>query len=382
MATVAGANEEAQPHDIRPVVGRISGNGPLWIGLGLIAFLGAMLFFVLDTGRRAREAPAVRADRDEIALAPARFPPTLALPPDIAPEPPVVLRPLSSPPAPRPSPLRGTSSARDSSGSRTVPSPPSSYLAPTPVLLDAKSSAPSFSVGSDVTSAIIVDGGIAETPSSKDATSTTAASGQTAVSGPNGTAVATRPPTMRSFERGMVVQQGTLIGAVLETALDSTQPGQARALISSDIKARRGGRILIPRGSRLFGSYQGELAAGQNRVMVQWNRLVRPDGVTVAIDSPATDRLGRAGIKGNLNTYFLQRLGGALLQSAIDIATISAARGSYDSPVLIAVPGRLSGVASDLVGPPPKPSISVRAGTRISVFVVRDLDFSEVEARR
>jgi type IV secretion system protein VirB10 len=133
------------------------------------------------------------------------------------------------------------------------------------------------------------------------------------------------------------------------------------------------------RGHWLFGSYQGELAAGQNRVLVQWARLVRPDGVTIAIDSPASDRLGRAGIKGTVRTYFWQRLGGALLQSTIDIGSILAARGSSNSPILVAVPGRVSNVASDLVGTAPKPSISVRPGTQISVFVVRDLDFSAVE---
>jgi type IV secretion system protein VirB10 len=182
--------------------------------------------------------------------------------------------------------------------------------------------------------------------------------------------------------RATIVPQGTLIAAVLETALDSTQPGQARAVVSANVVNLIGDRVLIPRGSRLFGTYQGELAAGQKRALVQWTRLVRPDGVTIAIDSPAADRLGRAGIKGRVNTHFPERLGGALLQSAIDIGSLVTGRAIYDSSVVVAVPGATQGAASSLVGQAPKPTLRVRQGTRISVFVARDLDFTSVEARR
>ncbi|QMW22459.1 TrbI/VirB10 family protein [Sandaracinobacteroides saxicola] len=170
-----------------------------------------------------------------------------------------------------------------------------------------------------------------------------------------------------------------MIKAVLETALDSTQPGQARALVSMDVKNLLGNRVLIPRGSRLFGVYRGELAPGQKRANVQWVRLVRPDGATIDLDSPASDPLGRAGIGGRVDTHFLERFGGALLQSTLDFGSFAAARALSDGAVVVALPATQS-VTSSLVGPPPKPTLHVRQGTSIAVFVVRDLDFTAVEA--
>ncbi len=197
-------------------------------------------------------------------------------------------------------------------------------------------------------------------------------------------AVASRARATRLRNRATVVPQGTLIAAVLETALDSTQPGQVRALVSSDVVNLRGDKVLIPRGSRLFGEYKGDIAPGQKRAFVQWTRLVRPDGVTIAIDSPAADQLGRAGIKGRVNSHFFERLGGALLQSTVDIGTIVASRKIYDGgdSVFVALPGSVQGTTSQIMGPAPKPTLKVRQGARISVFVMRDLDFTSVEAGR
>ena len=55
------------------------------------------------------------------------------------------------------------------------------------------------------------------------------------------------------------VIQGTMIQAVLETAIDSSLAGQVRAMVSEDVHAYDGSRILIPRGARLIGRYQSGL---------------------------------------------------------------------------------------------------------------------------
>ena len=204
----------------------------------------------------------------------------------------------------------------------------------------------------------------------------------TGPAGSSTAAIATRARAGHLLNSPTVVPQGTLIAAVLETALDSTQPGQARALVSRDVVNLRGDRVLIPRGSRLFGTYRGELAPGQKRAQVEWTRLVRPDGVTIAIDSPAADRLGRAGIGGRGNTHFLERLSGALLQSSIDIGTAVASQSISGDSLIVALPRSAGGATSQLVGQTPKPTLRIRQGTRISVFVARDLDFTSVEPRR
>ena len=170
---------------------------------------------------------------------------------------------------------------------------------------------------------------------------------------------------------------GTIMPAVLETALDSTRSGSARAIVQQDVYGFDGTRVLIPRGSRLYGEYQGDLQPGQNRALVTWTRLMRPDGVTIALQSDASDQLGRAGIKGKVDTKFFQRFGGALLQSVLDIGVGVATRKAGDG-VIVALPGSTQNVAR-VDQSQVTPTLRVKHGTSLSVYVARDLDFSDVE---
>ena len=83
-----------------------------------------------------------------------------------------------------------------------------------------------------------------------------------------------RVKAARFSNPGTTIPQGAVIQAVLETALDSTRPGPARALVSRDVRSFDGSKILIPRGSRLFGEYKADLTQGQNRAFIQWQTAV------------------------------------------------------------------------------------------------------------
>ncbi len=173
------------------------------------------------------------------------------------------------------------------------------------------------------------------------------------------------------------IPQGTVIPAVLETALDSTRPGGVRALVQRDVSGFDGRRVLIPRGSRLYGQYESSLQPGQKRALVQWIRLIRPDGVTIALDSPSSDPLGRAGIEGKVDGKFWQRFGGALLNSVLDVGVGLAVNQATDG-VIVALPGSTQNVqVADTQSI--QPTLKVKHGTSVSVFVARDLDFSSVD---
>jgi type IV secretion system protein VirB10 len=177
------------------------------------------------------------------------------------------------------------------------------------------------------------------------------------------------------------VPQGTLIPAVLETAFNSTRPGLARAMVSHDVRGFDGKRVLIPRGSRLIGEYGADVLPGQNRALIMWSRLIRPDGVSINIGSPATDTFGRGGVKGSVNSHFFERFGSALLQSALDIGVNLASRRGSNGVVVI--PTSSVGTLGAL-GPRTQipPTIKVPAGRSISVFVAQDLDFTGAGARQ
>lgn len=360
--------EDTPAADVRPLVGRDSGNRPLWIGIGAIILLGAMLFTMLEGRRERVTAPAIRPRIADLAVAPSSLPP-LYVPPE-----PVVVSAIS--PA-KPAQLLQTRLAAGALQPPLAPQqinqfPPTRIapdLPPPPSQPQAQPKPPA-----DASPAIIFDQTVGDDGGTR---ANAAPSPQPA---PPTTAVATRARAGRIRDRTYLVPQGTLIAAVLETALDSTQPGQARALVSRDVP-NLSGPVLIPRGSRLYGEYRGQLGAGQKRAMVQWTRLETPVGVTIAIDSPAADQLGRAGIKGRVKSQFVSRFGGALLQSVIDVGAIAAAGAVSNSRFFVPIPGAVQGSTSQLVSPPAQPTLKVRQGTRISVFVARDLDFFSVASR-
>lgn len=171
------------------------------------------------------------------------------------------------------------------------------------------------------------------------------------------------------------IVQGTLISAVLETGINSDLPGFVRAVVSRDVKSFDGTRVLIPRGSHIIGEYKSGLAVGQTRAYVLWSRLIRSDGVSIELGSPATDANGENGLSGKVDSHFGKRFGMSLLLSLISAGGQALGGGGA---VVIAGPSQTAASVAqrDLNIPP---TVRVKVGTRIGVFVARDLDFSTAE---
>lgn len=336
-----------------------AGPSNLTIGVGFV--IAALLLFVVLEGRRQSvSAPAVAVRGPDRTISAA--PPPLFVPPLPTTQAPVRILPALPPQASRelarvPPPVAS-------------PPPDVVYVsqpAPEPPMPEP---APRAAAGP----ALVFDAGGSRSDDRADGgeRSTAADSAEREVTN-------SRARAGTLVNHSTTVPQGTLIPAVLETAFDSTRPGLARALVQRDIYGFDGSRILIPRGSRLIGEYRADAARGQKRAMVIWSRLIRPDGATITIASPAADPVGRGGIRAKVNSHFFERFGGAILQSVLDVGVNLASRSS-NSPVIVALPGSLQGATratTDATQIPP--TLSVRQGTSISVFVARDLDFTDVE---
>lgn len=178
---------------------------------------------------------------------------------------------------------------------------------------------------------------------------------------------------------GHTVVQGTMIQAVLESAMDSTLPGVIRAVVSEDVHSFDGTRILIPRGAQLIGRYRSEVSLAQSRVMVGWDRIILPDNQTVQISAFGGDELGRSGVTGDVDSRFGTRFGSAALISLIGAVPAAAAASIDDDTTSDAA----SDVATDLRDASRsvmqdylsiRPVIRVPQGTRITVMVDRDLE--------
>lgn len=171
------------------------------------------------------------------------------------------------------------------------------------------------------------------------------------------------------------VTQGTLIPAVLETAIDTDVPGYVRAMVSQDVRSFDGTRVLVPRSSRLIGQYQSGVQNGQKRAYVIWTRLIRPDGASVNLASPAIGFDGTTGLAGEVKTHFFKRFGSAMLLSVIgSLGTIA----SGGTSVVLGGAGQSAASVAAQQDSQIGPTIRVHQGEPIRVFTARDLDFSTV----
>jgi type IV secretion system protein VirB10 len=127
-------------------------------------------------------------------------------------------------------------------------------------------------------------------------------------------------------DRPHTIAQGKLLNAILETAINTEVPGTVRAVVSRDVYGEAGSQVLIPKGSRLFGSYTSQIQRGQGRVQINWTRLIRPDGVDLAISFNASDQFGRSGIPGEVDNKYSSIVANSLLTSVIAVAATAAAQ--------------------------------------------------------
>ena len=321
-----------------PVVPLPAGGPPPAVLIGACVVLGLGLFALLE-GKRHQAAPQPFGGAQTAA---AQLPPS-APPLQIPPPAPTVAPPAPPPPKPTvqivyrqgPSPPPVIQYVE-----RPAPAPP-----PQPVQAAARLQEPALVID-------LTDG--ADT---------------------KGADAAVRATVMR--HRSLIIPQGTIIPAVLETPINSSTPGLVRAITSKDTHGFDGARVLIPKGSRLFGEYQSDAKAGQSRVLFNWTNLVRPDGVSIRLNSPAGDRSGGTGVPGAVNNHLLARFTSAVLQTALEVGPYLAYQPGAGS-VIVSAPIQTATAPAAALIPTAQaaPTITVKEGADIAVVVAHDLDFS------
>lgn len=328
-----------------PLVAGTAGNRSVWVFGGVMALVAAALFYALEARRSSLSSPALEVPED-FQGGRINSPPELVIPTFRDPEPAPVLAiptfPAAEPPVTLPvaEPVRRIR--------RVEPPPEVEFEDPTPPLREVMRPTPRP----------------VPTPAVRDA------SDEGLLPEP---AETERKYLARFDNPSTTIPKGTVIHAVLESALDSTRPGAVRAIVSRDVSSFDGSRILIPKGSRLIGSYEAGLSRGQKRALVQWSRLMLPEGIIMELDSPSADPLGRAGIRGKVDSHFFARFGDALMRSILDVGVQVAGRQVGGDTVIVNLPnsGQVITGSQEI-----QPTLKVKHGTSVSVFVAHDLDFS------
>jgi type IV secretion system protein VirB10 len=349
--------------DLRPVVAKKERNLSVAIFIAILAIVALLLFTALNARRQALTAPETRVIDTGFDTAGTTIP-RLFIPQDFADAEQNIQTPIPAPPIAS-AVIRPVQQSEPQIIYRDQPA-----IQPLPTPQLPQRTAPSGPV-------LAFDRSSRQSPPSDTSPSGVGERRNSAIGGST-----SRVQAGQLSNPSNTIVRGTVIPVVLETALDSTRSGQARAIVSRDVYGFDGQKILVPRGSRLIGEYDADLKSGQNRILVQWVRLLRPDGASIALDSGSADRLGRAGVRGRVDSKFLGRFADAILRTSLDVGAILLTREISDGGVVVALPNTVREAAPQSNEERFKPTLRVKQGAALSVFVARDLDFTPFENKR
>ncbi len=122
------------------------------------------------------------------------------------------------------------------------------------------------------------------------------------------------------------VKAGTIISAALITAINSDLPGQVIAQVTEPVYDHATGTtVLIAQGSRLIGQYDSQVAYGQSRALIVWNRVIMPDGRSINIGAMAgADLSGAAGLQDQTYGHFWKLARGVALSTVFSVGAAAA----------------------------------------------------------
>lgn len=187
--------------------------------------------------------------------------------------------------------------------------------------------------------------------------------------------------------------RGTYLRCILETRIITDFAGYTSCLLTEPVYSINGRTLLLPKGSKIYGSYGGGPVG--DRVEVIWDRITTPNGIDVAMSSPGIDGLGGAGMPGQYSAHWGSRIASALMISLIadafkyaaaehgpETTTITGSGLAVRSPYESATARSMERLANEALSQRRPPTVTINQGTRINVYVAKDVDFTDVLGRR
>jgi type IV secretory pathway VirB10-like protein len=185
------------------------------------------------------------------------------------------------------------------------------------------------------------------------------------------------------------VSEGTVIDAVLTNRLDGSVAAPVNCLVTNAVYSHSRQQVLIPAGARILGETKPVQSFGEARLAVAFHRLVMPDGTTYSLDDfLGVNQIGDAGLRDRVNQHYWSTFGAAGAVGLVGglaqyIGTLGFSRGDGDRTLIIA------GNASDATAQSSlqvmnrflnrMPTITIREGHRVKVYLTSDLDLPAYE---
>lgn len=179
----------------------------------------------------------------------------------------------------------------------------------------------------------------------------------------------------------LILQAQTVITAALITAVNSDLPGPVSAQVTRHVFDSLTGRtILIPQGSKLIGVYEAQVAYGQRRVRLAWDRVIFPNGSSLQLDRLAgADAAGRSGLSDGVDAHWGSMAKAAVLSSILGVGAELGSDSDDDVARALrrGVQDTVNQTGQQVVRQQldVKPTLTLRAGMPLSILVTRDIVF-------
>ena len=172
-----------------------------------------------------------------------------------------------------------------------------------------------------------------------------------------------------------------MIETVLTNRLDGTFAGPVNCLVTTAVYAPDHQHLLIPAGARVLGDARPVTTFGQTRIAVVFHRVLLPNGARIDLETfHGLSQIGETGLRDEVDRHYAQIFGASLAVGAI--AGLAQAQTSIGLDTT-ALDVYRQGAAANLAQSSARildrflnllPTVTIREGHRIKVYVSSDLD--------
>jgi len=209
----------------------------------------------------------------------------------------------------------------------------------------------------------------------------------TAVTGTTGNKRAPEVSVNSAHGQPYVVFEGTTIDTVLVNRLDGEFAGPLKVMVTNPIYSQDRQHLLIPEGTFILGDVQKVSGFGQKRLAVTFHRLLMPDGYSVDLDQfHGLDQAGATGLKDKVNNHYVEIFGASIALGIVAGAAEATNSNSgynqsgseaYKSGIASSLSQSSANVLDRFINIPP--TITIREGHRIKVYITQDMLLPAVE---
>lgn len=190
---------------------------------------------------------------------------------------------------------------------------------------------------------------------------------------------------LKSQHSPYTIFAGSYIPAQMINSINSDLNGMVIAQVRHDVyDTTKGKYLLIPQGSKIIGTYNHDIAYGQNRLIVGWNRIIYPNGTSFNLHGqPGTDLEGFSGFSDDVDNHYLKIFGSAFIMGAIFGGTSIAVGNQNSNPYQLSAGATIAnqvgaqmaqaGIQVIQRGLNIQPTIIIHAGYQFDVALTADL---------